>query len=153
MTRAAAFGLVLSLATVVAATAVQGTALGKGPSLRAGGAWQSGRKGSQAAADVGHGAGRGVGGSPTRRWAIDAEWDDDGSVHGRLTLLGSPIVQAGDVHAHVVGQTVIGRVVDDWGNEVVQFHGRITEKGMTGWYTDQTGDTGSWSWDGPPPQQ
>jgi hypothetical protein len=52
----------------------------------------------------------------------------------------------------ISGQSLTGNVVDDNGKQIVSFSGTITATGISGTYTDRTGETGNWSWDGPVPK-
>ncbi len=104
--------------------------------IRGGGAWQT--KGKKAA--------------PTQRWDLQVTRGDDNSIHGRVNLVGSPLAKTGNVEGHVSGSDVSGTITDDNGNPVATFTGSVGPKGMSGAYTDRSGETGSWSWDGSPPQ-
>lgn len=90
--------------------------------------------------------------APIQRWDLQVTRGDDNSISGRVNLGGSPLANAGNVQGHIVGTNVSGTVTDDDGNKVASFTGTVTAKGITGVYTDRTGETGSWSWDSPPPQ-
>jgi hypothetical protein len=89
---------------------------------------------------------------PMQRWDLQVTRGDDNSISGRVNLGGSPLANAGKVQGHIVGTNVSGTVTDDDGNKVASFTGTVTANGITGVYTDRTGETGSWSWDGPPPK-
>jgi hypothetical protein len=89
---------------------------------------------------------------PMQRWDLQVTRGDDNSISGRVNLGGSPLANAGNVQGHLVGSNVSGTVTDDDGNKVASFTGTVTASGITGTYTDRTGETGSWSWDGPPPK-
>jgi hypothetical protein len=89
---------------------------------------------------------------PMQRWDLQVTRGDDNSISGRVNLGGSPLANAGNVQGHIVGTNVSGTVIDDDGNKVASFTGTVTANGITGMYTDRTGETGSWSWDGPPPK-
>jgi hypothetical protein len=88
----------------------------------------------------------------TQQWHVDALRATDNSLSGRVTLGGSPLAQAGNLVGQISGQRLSGNVVDDNGKEIVSFTGTITASGISGTYTDRTGETGNWSWDGPLPQ-
>ena len=86
-----------------------------------------------------------------QQWHVDALRATDNSVRGRVSLGGSPLAQAGNLVGQISGQTLSGSVVDDTGKQIASFTGTITATGITGTYTDRTGETGNWSWDGPLP--
>lgn len=90
--------------------------------------------------------------APMQRWDLQVIRGDDSSISGRVNLGGSPLANAGNVQGHIVGTNVSGTVIDDDGHKVASFTGTVTANGITGMYTDRTGETGSWSWDGPPPK-
>jgi hypothetical protein len=87
-----------------------------------------------------------------QHWHVDALRATDNTLRGRVTLGGSPLASAGNLVGQISGQHVSGNVVDDTGKEIVKFTGTITATGISGTYTDRTGETGNWSWDGPVPQ-
>ena len=89
---------------------------------------------------------------PMQRWDLQVTRGDDNSITGRVNLGGSPLAAAGNVQGHIVGSNVSGTITDDDGRKVASFTGTVTGRGITGTYTDRTGETGSWSWNGPPPQ-
>lgn len=90
--------------------------------------------------------------APTQRWSLQLARANDNSISGRVTLSGSPLAGAGNVQGHIVGSTLMGTIVDDAGLQVATFRGTVSNNGMSGTYTDRTGETGAWAWDGPPPQ-
>jgi hypothetical protein len=90
--------------------------------------------------------------APLQRWDLQVKRGDDNSIAGRVDLGGSPLAAAGNVQGHIVGSSVTGTITDDDGKQVATFTGTITADGISGKYTDRTGETGEWSWDGPPPQ-
>lgn len=89
---------------------------------------------------------------PLKRWNLDVHRGDDNSITGRVNLGGSPLASSGNVNGHIVGTLVTGTITDDDGKQVAKFHGQLNSQGMSGTYTDRTGETGSWSWDGQLPQ-
>ena len=86
------------------------------------------------------------------RWNLQLTRGDDNSVSGRVTLNGSPLASAGNVHGQIQGEGVFGTVTDDAGHEVAAFEGTITASGMRGKYMDRTGEIGDWASDGLPPK-
>jgi hypothetical protein len=86
-----------------------------------------------------------------QQWHVDALRASDNTLRGRVTLGGSPLAQAGNLVGKISGQSLSGNVVDDAGKQIVSFTGTITASGISGTYTDRTGETGNWSWDGPLP--
>jgi hypothetical protein len=77
---------------------------------------------------------------------------DDNSILGRITLEDSPLATAGNVVGRIDGRKLSGTIADDDGNDIATFEGTLTKTRMSGTYIDRTGEVGSWSWDGPPPQ-
>jgi hypothetical protein len=104
--------------------------------LHGGGAWQPDGKAALAA----------------QRWSLDVQRGSDGSLRGHIAVAASPIVSAGNVEGKIDGERVSGTIADDEGNALVRFEGTLTATGMSGKYTDRTGEVGAWVWDGPPPQ-
>lgn len=88
----------------------------------------------------------------TRRWDLQLSRGADDALTGRVTLQGSPLLSTGTVRARIIGRNVAGTVADDAGNRAITFQGTIEADRMSGTYTDRTGETGAWAWDGPPPQ-
>jgi hypothetical protein len=87
-----------------------------------------------------------------QQWHVDALRATDNTLRGRVSLGGSPLAHAGNLVGQISGQSLSGNVVDDTGKQIASFTGAITATGITGTYTDRTGETGNWSWDGPLPQ-
>jgi hypothetical protein len=79
----------------------------------------------------------------TQQWHVDALRATDNSLSGRVTLGGSPLAQAGDLVGQISGQSLTDNVVDDNGKQIVSFTGTITATGISGTYTDRTGETGT----------
>jgi len=63
----------------------------------------------------------------------------------------------GDVHVEHLAPIVLddeqvsGAILDDGGNVLASFEGRVSATGMSGTYRDRTGEEGDWSWDRPFP--
>ena len=89
---------------------------------------------------------------PTQRWNLDVARGDDNSIRGRVRVADSPLLSAGNVEGQITGRSVSGTISDDDGHQIATFQATITRTGISGTYTDQTGETGQWSWDGPLPQ-
>jgi len=94
----------------------------------------------------------GLAGRATQRWDLQLTRGADGALTGPVTLQGSPLLTTGTVHARILGRTVSGFVADAAGNRALTFQGSVETDRMHGTYTDRTGETGAWAWDGPPPQ-
>jgi len=94
----------------------------------------------------------GLAGRAAQRWDLQLTRGAGGALTGPVTLHGSPLLTTGTVHARIVGRTVSGSVADAAGNRALTFQGTVDADRMHGTYTDRTGETGAWAWDGPPPQ-
>jgi hypothetical protein len=88
----------------------------------------------------------------TQQWHVDALRATDNTLRGRVSLGGSPLAAAGNLVGQISGQRLSGNVVDDNGKPIASFTGTIAATGITGTYTDRTGETGNWTWDGPVPK-
>ncbi len=105
--------------------------------MRGGGQWQNAA-----------GARRAV-----QRWDIDVTRADGAGLEGRVTLVGSPLMQRGALNGTIEGRRVAGSVTDEAGNHVATFEGTISAGGgLQGTYQDRTGEVGRWSWDGQLPR-
>jgi hypothetical protein len=89
---------------------------------------------------------------PGQQWHVDALRATDNTLRGRVSLGGSPLAAAGNLVGQISGQSLSGNVVDDNGKPIASFTGTVSSTGISGTYTDRTGETGNWSWDGPLPQ-
>jgi hypothetical protein len=87
-----------------------------------------------------------------QQWSLNVTRGDDNSIRGRVTLSGSPLASAGNVSGHIIGTTVSGTITDDDGKQIATFQGTASKAGMSGKYTDRTGETGEWSWQGNLPE-
>lgn len=76
---------------------------------------------------------------------------NDGRIAGRVILAGSQLLSAGKIAGHVSGSAVSGVVTDDNGSQVATFTGAVSAAGAGGTYEAANGDTGTWSYDNPPP--
>ena len=103
--------------------------------LVGGGQWESRRDG--------HGA---------RDWQVQLKRRDDGSIVGRVTIVGSPAVQDAKIDAQLDGGEVDGVLVGADDRQIGTFTGHRARRSLSGTYTFANGDTGSWSWRGAPPE-
>jgi hypothetical protein len=99
-----------------------------------GGNWQSSRAGFE-----------------QRGWHVQLKHFDDNSLSGRITIVGSPRLQQARIEAQISGSEVYGVLVDDSDQQVGTFTGSIFTDGIAGTHTTADGDTGNWTWNGPPP--
>ena len=137
MQRSSVFLVVAALALAPATAFAQSTAPAiTSTSLHGGGDWKT----------------DGVQAKETRRWGLDVLRGPDNSLRGRISVADSPLLDGGNVEGRIKGSTVSGAITDDAGYHVATFTGAVTRTGMSGSYTDRTGETGTWSWDGPPPK-
>lgn len=100
-----------------------------------GGQWQSRREG--------HGQ---------RDWQVELKRRDDGSVGGRVTVLGSPLLDEARIEGRIDGAEVYGVLVGPDDRQIGTFAGTRVRKGLSGTYTFGDGDTGTWGWRGAPPE-
>jgi hypothetical protein len=87
-----------------------------------------------------------------QRWNLDVQRSDDDSIRGRISVADSPLFTDGNVEGKIDGRIVTGTISDDQGNQIATFTGIVTENGMSGKYTDRTGEVGEWNWDGAVPR-
>jgi len=111
-----------------------GPARGKPPALlrqfAGGGGWQShGRRDRQG-------------------WDVQLKHFDDGSLSGRVVIVGSPVLDHAQIQGQVTGSDVDGVLLDDSGRQVGTFSGTIRNKRVSGTYTTADANLGSWEWDG-----
>jgi hypothetical protein len=81
-----------------------------------------------------------------RSWHAELKRRDDDSVIGRITVIGSAVVQEARVEAQVSGTEIYGVLVGDDERQVGTFSGLVMKDGLGGTYTFENGDTGTWSW-------
>jgi hypothetical protein len=78
-------------------------------------------------------------------WAIQAQQnEDDGTLTGKLTVVGSGLFSHGNISGKLSGNTVSGIVTDKNGTQLATFTGTASTTGMSGSYTTADGDVGSW---------
>lgn len=94
----------------------------------------------------------GVAKRAAQRWNLDLRRADDGTISGLITVTDSPLLQAGRIHGRIDGRTISGTILGDQGEYVARFNGLLNNGRFQGKYTDRTGETGEWEWEGEPPQ-
>jgi hypothetical protein len=103
-----------------------------------------------------HGAGRwkahGRQQRPRARWTLDLDRGDDGKIYGSVNVGDSMLFASGRIEGEINGRRVAGTIFDEHGDPVAKVNGVITAEGLSGSYTDRSGATGEWVWDGPLPQ-
>jgi hypothetical protein len=87
-------------------------------------------------------------GTATQGWHIQLKRLDDDSLSGRITIVGSPLIQQARIEGQISGRDVYGVIVGDDNVQVATFSGSVFKSGMSGTYTTTDGDSGNWSWDG-----
>ncbi|MCK6554090.1 hypothetical protein L6Q96_05830 [Candidatus Binatia bacterium] len=87
-----------------------------------------------------------------RDWQVDLKRRDDGSVGGRVTVVGSSVVQEAKLEAQLDGAEVYGVLVGPDDRQIGTFTGHRVRRSLSGTYTFTNGDTGTWSWRGEPPE-
>lgn len=88
---------------------------------------------------------------PSQRWDLDLKRDGN-RVSGTIDLTDSPLADRGFVEGYVSGARIDGRISDQIGRLVARFRGTIEDGAMSGTYRDRTGESGTWTWDGPLPE-
>jgi hypothetical protein len=81
-------------------------------------------------------------------WQIQVKRLDDDSLTGRITVVGSSLIQQAKIEGQISGTDVDGVIVGDDDVQIATFTGVIAKQGMSGTYTTSDGDSGDWSWDG-----
>ena len=84
-----------------------------------------------------------------RDWQIEIERFTDDSIAGSIIVIGSPYLHKARIEGRVEGKEVYGVLVGDDDKQVGTFTGTIGDAGLSGTYTTDQGDSGSWSWAGP----
>ena len=104
-----------------------------------------------AARDV-HGAGLwksdGKQGRGSQHWKLDVVRGPDDSLRGRISVANSPVIADANVDGRISGDIVRGLILDDAGIPLASFEGKVSPGGITGKYTDRSGETGQWAWHG-----
>lgn len=135
---------IVGAAVLFGATAVRADVAWKGEersAIRAkrmagGGGWKGGRGGDRS----------------RQRWQLDVQRADDGSLSGEVVLSGSPLARKANLMGKIEGRLVSGTLADERGQLVASFRGTISDRGISGEYTDRSGEVGDWSWEGTLPQ-
>jgi hypothetical protein len=97
----------------------------------------------------------GAGKWQSRRTGNDSNWHvqvkrlDDDTLEGRITVVGSPLIQQARIEGQISGSEVYGVVVGDNDVQVATFTGSVFKAGMSGTYTTTDGDSGEWNWERP----
>ncbi len=128
---AAFLGAVVRLSAQEVATPIGGAPPQLKQQLVGSGHWQSRRSGGD-----------------TQGWQIQVQRMDDDSLSGRITIVGSPLIQQARIEGQVFGSEVDGVIVGDDNVQLATFTGSIAQRAMSGTYTTTDGDSGNWSWDG-----
>jgi hypothetical protein len=84
-----------------------------------------------------------------RDWQVQIERFDDNSIAGSIVVVGSPYLHRARLEGRVDAADVYGVIVGDDNTQVGTFTGKTSGSGVTGTYTTNQGDSGSWSWAGP----
>ncbi len=85
----------------------------------------------------------------TQRWDLSMTRKADGSVSGRITVVDSPLLTNGSIEGRLDGRRLSGVILDEGGNRAASFDGSVgADRIMRGTYTDRTGETGEWEWEG-----
>jgi hypothetical protein len=82
-------------------------------------------------------------------WQIQVKRLDDDSLTGRITVVGSSLIQQGKIEGQISGTDVDGVIVGDDDVQIATFTGVMAKQRMSGTYTTADGDSGNWSWEGP----
>jgi hypothetical protein len=81
-----------------------------------------------------------------QHWTVDATRSDDGSVHGRVTVTGSPLISSGTLDGQISGDQLSGTIRDDAGPLVATVTGTVTGGVINGQYETPDGEFGSFTW-------
>jgi hypothetical protein len=88
----------------------------------------------------------------SQRWSVTLSCGEDGDLQGSVLIENSPLLKSGLVRGSMRGRHLSGTIADAGGTVVAEFRGVVSIDGVRGTYTDRTGETGDWVWDGVPPQ-
>ena len=85
----------------------------------------------------------------TQRWDLSLTRAEDGSVSGQIAVADSPLLANGTVRGRMDGRRISGVILDESGNRAASFEGTVgADQILRGTYTDRTGETGEWEWEG-----
>jgi hypothetical protein len=84
-------------------------------------------------------------------WQVQLKQLEDGSLAGRVHIVGSPLLDHADIEGQLTGSEVDGVLLDDSGNQVGTFSGSIANGTAIGTYSMADGDVGNWAWEGKVP--
>lgn len=87
-----------------------------------------------------------------QHWNLDLRRGPGNTLEGTVDLTGSPLATRGIVKAKLQGVIVDGTITGEDGELVATIHGYLTKLGCEGTYTDRTGETGKWEWQGQLPE-
>ncbi len=87
-----------------------------------------------------------------QHWNLDLRRGPGNTLEGTVDLSGSPLATHGIVRAKLQGVIVDGTITGEDGELVATIHGYLTKLGCEGTYTDRTGETGNWEWQGQLPE-
>jgi len=73
---------------------------------------------------------------------------DDGTISGRITVVGSGTLSAGKISGKIIDNAVSGVIVNAAGTQVGTFTGSVFTGGMSGTYETTDGDVGTWNYAG-----
>lgn len=85
----------------------------------------------------------------TQRWDLSLRRGADGSISGQISVDDSPLLATGTVQGRLDGRRISGVILDEAGNRAASFEGNVgADRVLRGTYTDRTGETGEWEWEG-----
>lgn len=87
--------------------------------------------------------------SEGRTWSMAALRSGD-ELTGRVDLVGVPQLGGANLEARLSGRGVVGKLLDDDGQIVATFQGKVSRIGASGTFEYVGGGTGTWRWDAPP---
>jgi hypothetical protein len=79
-----------------------------------------------------------------RDWRVQFKHMEDGSVEGRITVMGGKLQQV-RLQGRVDGGEVYGVLLDDNDSQVGNFSGKVDGQSASGTYRTNDGDDGEWS--------
>ena len=82
-----------------------------------------------------------------RAWRVHAVRRDDGSVKGKLSVLGVPGMQDVRIEGQIMQQDAFGVLLDERGTQVATFNAKLSPDGSGGSFILGSGDSGTWEYD------